>query len=144
MNSKEIRQWGDSLNIPSDFRKLVEEKYDLCLVLLGDDYLSACNLDASVKFGGQTLLFCGTGRAKKLPRLANVRVATLSNPEAKRFSCALVGLKGELAARLLNKLSKKNLTVEQLRDPESDLLSALEDGELTNRAVQKCRPTETA
>jgi hypothetical protein len=103
MKSKEIREWGDSLNIPTEFRKLVEEKYNLCLVLLGDGYLSACNLDASVKFGGQTLLFCGTGMAKKLPRLANVRVVTLSNPEAKRFSCALVGLKGELAARLLKK-----------------------------------------
>jgi hypothetical protein len=144
MKSKEIREWGDSLNIPTEFRELVEEKYDLCLVLLGDGYLSACNLDASVKFGGQTLLFCGTGMAKKLPRLANVRMVTLSNPEAKRFSCALVGLKGELAARLLNKLSTKELTVEQLRDPASDLLSALDSGESTTSSKSTSRKAAVA
>ncbi len=82
--------------------------------------------------------------AKKLPRLANVRVVTLSNPEAKRFSCALVGLKGELAARLLNKLTTKELTVEQLRDPASDLLSALDSGESTTSSKSIARKAAVA
>ena len=102
MKAKEIDAWSKVLNIPEDFRKLVAKPYDLGLILLGDNYLRACQLDDSVNFGGPTILFCGTGMAKKLPKLANVRVVSISNPEAKRFSCGLVGLKGELAARLLS------------------------------------------
>ena len=101
MKSKELRDWADSLHVPEDFRKTVAKPYDFGLILLGDNYLTACALDSSVKLGGPTLLFCGTGMAKKLPTLANVRVVPVSNPEAKRFSCGLIGLKGELAARVL-------------------------------------------
>jgi hypothetical protein len=129
MKSSELSEWADQLNVPTDFRNLVSEKYDLCVILLGDSYLSACKLDTTVKLGGQTLLFCGTGMAKKLPRLASLRVVTLSNPEAKRFSCALVGLKGELADRLLTKIAGKQIKTEDFSDPASDLLGMLDDGE---------------
>jgi hypothetical protein len=40
-----------------------------------------------------------------LPDLANVRPVELSNPEAMRFSCGLVALKGELACRVLSRLA---------------------------------------
>ena len=128
MKAKELREWAEDLKVPKDFRELVADKYDFGLILLGDSYLSACKLDDEVKFGGQTLLFCGNGMAKKLPRLANVRVVTLSNPEAKRFSCALVGLKGELADRLLGKIARKELKLNDLKDPASDLLGELDSG----------------
>jgi len=101
MKSKELREWADKLNVPMDFRKTIGPKYDLGLILLGDNYLQACAVDETVKFGGPTLLFCGTAMAKKLPVLKNLRVVPISNPEAMRFSFALVGLKGELAARVL-------------------------------------------
>ena len=101
MKSKELTDWARFLGVPAAFRECVKKPYDLGLILLGDNYLKACDLDASVAFGGPTLLFCGTGMAKKLPKLTNVRVVPISNPEAKRFSCGLVGLKGELAARVL-------------------------------------------
>ncbi len=123
MGSKEIRSWADTLNIPQDFRNTVAQAYDLGLILLGDNYLQACQLDASVKFGGLTLLFCGQGPAKKIPRLPNLRVVTLSNPEAKRFSCGLVGLKGELAARLLKLLAGDPHLPQKLRDPATDVLA---------------------
>jgi hypothetical protein len=50
MKTKELRDWADALKVPEDFRKTVAGKYDLGLVLLGDNYLQACNLDAAVKF----------------------------------------------------------------------------------------------
>ncbi len=87
---------------------------------------SSCNLDAAVKFGGPTLLLCGTGMAKKLPTLKNVRVVPVSNPEAKRFSCGLVGLKGDLAARLLHGLHTEPDKVAKLLDPKFDLMAWLE------------------
>jgi hypothetical protein len=126
MKSKELRDWADSLKVSDDFRKTVTDKYDLGLILLGDNYLQACNLDATVKFCGPTLLLCGTGMAKKLPSLKNVRVVPVSNPEAKRFSCGLVGLKGDLAARLLHGLQAESDKVAKLLDPKFDLMAWLE------------------
>ena len=105
MPKVKLREWARELGIPAAFRKTVAAPYDLGLILLGDDYLSTCELDGSVEFGGPTLLFCGGSTRKRLPELANVRPFVLSNPEAKRFSCGLVALKGELACRLLSKLA---------------------------------------
>jgi hypothetical protein len=126
MKTKELRDWADALKVPEDFRKTVEGKYDLGLILLGDNYLQACAVDASIKFGGPTLLFCGTAMAKKLPTLKHVRVVPISNPEAKRFSCGLVGLKGELAARLLKGIGDNPAVLNRLMDPKFDLLAWLD------------------
>ena len=62
-------------------------------------------LDASVTLGGPTLLFCGKNTLKKLPKLGNLHVVALTNAEAKRFSCGLVALKGELGSRILSRLA---------------------------------------
>ena len=105
MPKGDLREWARELGIPAAFRKTVAAPYDLGLILLGDDYLSTCELDGSVEFGGPTLIFCGGATRKRLPDLANVRPVVLSNPEAKRFSCGLVALKGELACRLLSRLA---------------------------------------
>jgi hypothetical protein len=121
MKTKQLRDWADALNVPEDFRQTVVWKYDLGLILLGDHYLSACSLDAAVHFGGPTILFCGTGMAKKLPALKNVRIMPVSIPEAKRFSCGLVGLKGELAARLLYGIAKEPDVLKKLLNPGFDL-----------------------
>ena len=126
MKAKEIDAWSKVLNIPEDVRKLVAKLYDLGLILLGDNYLRACQLDDAVKFGGPTILFCGTGMAKKLPKLKNVRVVPISNPEAKRFSCGLVGLKGELAARVLRGIEAEPGVVGKILDPGFDVLGWLD------------------
>jgi hypothetical protein len=126
MKTKELRQWADKLQVPQGFRETVGQTYDLGLVLLGDNYLDACGLDSEVKFGGLTLFFCGTGIAKILRPMKQVRVVTISNPEAKRFSCGLVGLKGELAAKLLKGMADDPAVRSRLMDPIFDLLSWLE------------------
>jgi hypothetical protein len=105
MPKGELREWARELGVPAAFRKTVAAPYGLGLILLGDDYLSTCELDGSVEFGGPTFLFCGGSTRKRLPDLVNVRPVVLSNPEAKRFSCGLVALKGELASRLLSRLA---------------------------------------
>ena len=90
----DLANWASGLNIPKDFRKLISKPYDLVLLLLGDDYLSACQLDDTVKLGGPTIVFCGNSARKRLPDIPGLRYVTISNPEAKRFSCGLVSLKG--------------------------------------------------
>jgi hypothetical protein len=104
MGKRALRAWADQLGVPDAVRGLLAEPYDLGLVLLGNEYLEACRLADDVRLGGPTLLICGANMAKTLPRLPRLRLLALSNAEAKRFSCALIGLKGELAARLLNRL----------------------------------------
>ena len=126
MKTKELRQWADKLQVPQGFRETVGQKYDFGLVLLGDNYLDACALDAKVKFGGPTLLFCGTGIAKKLPSMNHVRVVAISNPEATRFSCGLVSLKGEIAARVLRGVANDPSVVKQLMDSSFDVLAWLD------------------
>jgi hypothetical protein len=102
MGKAALRQWASRLGVPSAFRELVKAPYDLGLVLLGDDYLDACALDAGVQVGGPTLLFCGSHAQRGLPGLDGLRAVPLTNVEARRFSCGLVALKGELVARLLD------------------------------------------
>lgn len=126
MKAKELREWADFLKVPAGFRKTVGKEYDLGLILLGDHYLKACDLDSEVRFGGPTILFCGTGMAKKLPAMEGVRVVPISNPEAKRFSCGLVGLKGELGARLIDGIGKDPKVLKKILDPKFDLLAWLD------------------
>jgi Queuine tRNA-ribosyltransferase/Family of unknown function (DUF6884) len=104
MGKAELRKWADTLGVPGAFRNTVAGLYDFAIVLLGDDYLDACALDTSVKLGGPTLLFCGKNTLKRLPKLDNLHAVALSNAEAKRFSCGLVALKGELGSRILTRL----------------------------------------
>lgn len=104
MGKSEIRAWADTLRVPSAFREALSGPHDLAIVLLGDDYLDACAIDASLTLGGPTLLFCGSAAAARLPKLDNLHTVVLKNAEAKRFSCGLVALKGELGARVLGRL----------------------------------------
>ncbi|MEZ9540156.1 DUF6884 domain-containing protein [Shewanella sp. 10N.286.51.B8] len=116
MKKKELREWSDKLSIANDFRKILSKPYDLVLILLGDSYIEACRVDDSLMLASPTIMFCGNSQKKKLPQLDNLKSIGLSNPEAKRFSCALVGLKGELAARLLRGIAKSEQFLEQLLD----------------------------
>jgi uncharacterized protein DUF6884/queuine tRNA-ribosyltransferase-like protein len=104
MKKKELRAWAEELGVPAAFRALLSAKWDLALVLLGDDYLEACGPDAEMSLGGPTLLLCGHRTAAKVPALERLRVVPVGNKEAKRFSCGLVALKGELGQRVLGRL----------------------------------------
>lgn len=126
MKARELRKWADMLNVPADIRKELAKPYDLALLLLGDKYLRACDLDGSVRLGGPTIALCGNASAKRLPRLEGLRPVILSKPEARRFSCGLVALKGEVAARVLSLCAKGNAAVQELLAPGSDTLSLLD------------------
>lgn len=126
MGKAELLEWANTLGVSTAFREAVAGPYDLALVLLGDDYLNACTLDASVKLGGPTLLFCGKNTLKKLPKLDNLHAVALTNAEAKRFSCGLVALKGEIGSDLLSRLIADSSFGSTLA-AASDVLSLLEE-----------------
>ena len=105
MRRKEIDEWAQTLGIPAAIRAALAEPCDLCIVLLGSDYLRACALDEHIRLGGPTVFLCGKHAAHRLPRIPNLHPVVLSNAEATTFSCGLAGLKGEVAARVLESLA---------------------------------------
>src|SRR4029079_9742643 len=117
---------ADTLGVPTAFREMVADPHELALVLLGDDYLDACALDASVKLGGPTLLFCGKNTLKRLPKLGNLHAVALTNSEAKRFSWGLVALQGELGSRILSRLAADASFASTLA-AASDVLTFIEE-----------------
>ena len=106
MRRRDADIWARTLDIPAAIRAALSEPCDLCLVLLGNDYLRGCALNEQIKLGGPTLFLCGKGAAQRLPRTPGLYPVILSTAEAKAFSCGLVGLKGEVAARVLENLAQ--------------------------------------
>jgi hypothetical protein len=122
----DIRRQGGEKNVPQDIRKLLRKPFDLGVLMLGDPYLRACDLDSEVELGGPTIAFCSPKVARRLPDLDGLRLVELTNHEARRFSCGLMALKGELGGRLLTVLSETPEDLDTLRDPDVDLLDWLE------------------
>lgn len=136
MKKVELKIWADQLQVPREYRQVVAESYDLGLILLGDDYLRACDLNNQVKLGGPTLFLTGKASASRLPTLQGSRAVVLTNAEAKRFSCGLVGLKGEVAARLLERLVQNSQVVMEIADPATEILDLL-DGESALKVTRR-------
>ena len=140
MGKPALRAWADQLEVPAAVRGVLAEPYDFGLVLLGNEYLEACRLGDDIRLGGPTLLICGANMAKTLPRLPRLRLLALSNAEAKRFSCALIGLKGELAARILRRLADGPALAKRLFDPARSPLDLLADDAPAKVVRGKARP----
>ncbi len=129
-----IRKQGLEKKVPSDMRKLLRKPFDLGLLLLGDPYLRACDLDADVELGGPLLCFCSPAVARRMPMIPGLRTIPLANAEARRFSCGLIALKGELGGRMLSGLTLEPETIESLVSPRTDILRRLESAPSTRRA----------
>ncbi len=121
-----IRRQGREKNVPEDIRKLLRGPFDLGVLLLGDPYLRACELDADVELGGPLLSFCSPAVARRMPEIRGLRTIALTNAEARRFSCGLIALKGELGGRLLSRLAAEPEGVDSFAAPSADVLRHLE------------------
>jgi hypothetical protein len=127
MRAAEIDSWAEHLRVPLSVRRLFAQPADLVLVLLGDAYLRALALDGDVTFAAPTLFFTGRTSQERVQGEGPLRIVPISNPEAKRFSCGLVGLKGALAKRILQQLVEKgHVFYTQLLDPNMNVLDLLE------------------
>jgi hypothetical protein len=121
-----IQREGRERNVPDDIREVLRKPFDLGILMLGDPYLRACDLDTDVKLAGPTIAFCSPKMARWLPRLDGLRIVELSNREARRFSCGLIALKGELGGRVLSALSEQPAILSTLISHDLDLLDRLE------------------
>ena len=104
MKGGELREWANTLGVPQDVREALSQPFDIGFMLLGDNYLKACGLDPDVTLGGDMVAFCNSKAAPTLEAIG-MSAIPLSNNEAKRFSCGLIGLKGELTARMMETLA---------------------------------------
>jgi hypothetical protein len=71
-------------------------------------------------------------------------VVPISNPEAKRFSCGLVGLKGELAARTLAGIKDDPSVVSRILDPTLDVLGWLDGIAKSSSTTKPARKKTTS
>ena len=104
MGRRQLRRHSARLGVPEGVTDLLRVRRQLAVLLLGDNYLRAAELSPVLELGAPTLVFTSPGASSRLPKLPGLHPITLNNRDAQRFSCGLVALKGELAARLLIRL----------------------------------------
>lgn len=125
MKTGEIDVWAKHLRLPEAAREWFCAEADLNLVLLGDAYLRSLGLTDQTQFAAPTLFLTGEGARKWVKGQGRARAVALANADAKRFSFGLVGLKGEVARRLLPRLADGQISVDSLFDSGFDLKEAL-------------------
>jgi hypothetical protein len=124
-----IRREAHEKQIPRDIDRLLRRPYELGMLLLADPYLRACDLGPHTRLGGPLIVLCSPAAAERMPTISGLHTVTLSNAEARRFSCGMIALKGELGRRILSQLAANPRELDNLVQPTTDLLSWLDSGE---------------
>jgi Queuine tRNA-ribosyltransferase len=116
---REVDEWANFLRIHEEFEKAIASS-DLVFILLGNRYLRSLSLPVKTH-KKQTLIFLtSNGSASLIPNLeAKTFVMPLTNTEAKRYSYALVGLKGFLLKQFAKIATTQSEVIEQVyREPK--------------------------
>lgn len=146
MKKDAIHQWGRQLLINDHMREALAQPHDLALVLLGDNYLAACELDDDIVLGGPIIFLCGAAAAKRLPKIEGLHTVVLANAHTSRFACGLVGIKGEVVARVLSRLAADPSRLVDLFHGPDEFLAFADNGEAgaalpkATRQKAKARP----
>lgn len=101
MPASERRAWAGRLLLAEQVNAALSRQSDVAVVLMGDDYFDACRIVGEMRVGAPTAILCGAKTALRIGPSANVHVVALTENDTRRFACGLVGLKGEVASRLL-------------------------------------------
>lgn len=107
LTKPKIRDQAQRLGLPEKVAALMEQPFDLRLILLGRDYHEACAIDFARPMTAITVLFYPPASAHLIPRTENLLVVPLGNMDAHRHHCPLAAIKGRLAGRLLLDLSRR-------------------------------------
>ena len=107
VGTKKLTDDAERLRIPGDLASRLSKPYRLGLLLLGENYLRASTISTSWILGGPTIAFSSTAAAGRLADIHGLTCIRAGQDEARRFSCGLVGLKGEMAGRILEVLAER-------------------------------------
>ena len=88
--------------------------------------MRAAGIGPATKLGGPTIAFGGRWLSRREDGLP-LRVVPAGRNEARRYSCGVVGLKGEMAARLLESIARAPDILDRLLDPDLDMLDLLDE-----------------
>lgn len=99
LSAEDARQWAVQLNLAQQVQEALAEPADCALILLGNAYLNVCGLDKVKEAPKATWALCGTGAVKRFSDA--IRPIPLTKQDTRRFRAGLVGLKGEVAAQIL-------------------------------------------
>ena len=116
---------AEQLRVRASLQRLLRRHHALTLLLLGEDYMRAAGIGPATVLGGPTIAFGGRWLIRRRNQLS-LRVVPAGREETRRFSCGVVGLKGELASRLLGLIAREPEVVDRLADPDVDVLAMLE------------------
>jgi hypothetical protein len=130
MSSRERRAWAERLSLEASVKECLAHTADAAIVLLGHDYFSACALTGELAVGAPTVVLCGARSGLRMRPANNVYPVVLREQDTRRFACGLVGLKGEVAGRLLGRLARDPGFVRKLASPR--LLDELERSPLAH------------
>jgi hypothetical protein len=114
----QMRAQARRLELPQRMADLLSKSWRAVLFLLGNDYLTACEVAPGLEVGGPGLVFCSPQWARRLAPSAGLTTVALGNREARRARCGLVGLKGELGRRFLVALGADPYLPSLMRRPE--------------------------
>ena len=97
--AKDARKWADQLGLSSQLQDALAEPADCALILLGGAYLKLCGLDKVKTAPRSTWALCGTGAVRRFS--GAIEPIPLTKADTRWFNAGGVGLKGEVAARIL-------------------------------------------
>ena len=107
------------------FEEVLRQENDFTLILLGNAYLKLLNLSSPLQVSSPTLFFAGEKVSAQLRLSDSVQTLSLTNQDAQRFSCGMVGLKGEVAARILRSIAIDTRIVNSLMTNPSKTLDEI-------------------
>ncbi len=126
LKKSEIDEKAAALDIPVDVAEVLSRDHALVILLLGDDYMRAASINSDSKFASPTIAFGGNQLALRLGDVSNLKIVAAGKDQARRFSCGLVGLKGELAGRLLEQMAFQVELINEVVDPGFDVLDLID------------------
>jgi hypothetical protein len=103
---------ASQLGIPGAVRAVFASTADLAVVLLGEDYLRACQLDAPIEQGAPTLVFASASATLAMGGIPGLHVVALGVEHTRHFAAGLVALKGEVGGRLLAALADGTMSID--------------------------------
>jgi hypothetical protein len=114
MSVRERRTWARHLGVEESVTQVLEKASDATIVLLGNDYFEACVPTSELRVSAPTIVLCGPRTALRLPPAPDIHPVVLRESDTRRFACGLVGLKGEVAGRLLWWLAAEPARIDRL------------------------------
>ena len=114
MSARERRAWAGRLSLGEQVAGALVREGDVAIVLMGEDYVDACGLGREIRVGAPTVVLCGARTGMRIAPNRKVHAVVLGESDTRRFACGLVGLKGEVACRLLARIATDPATVSNL------------------------------